>query len=282
MAEPSSPHSHIRRPHWKAAVGLLRVSSAVDRAHQLWSRLRSLVVLSLAAERFLDFYNDYAYGRHRGFRSASRTELIWWERAAIERHFPRPPARVLVGGAGAGREAFALAAMGYEVTAFEPSPSLLGALVAECRPGTPVTAYRGSYQGLPRLESVPSGVAVDLASREPFDAVILGFGSFSHLRTEGERIATLRSIREITAGPILISFIDCRDGAEGRAQRWIRRLPGRLARDPGNIFSLELGFYHLASPHELESDCSAAGLRIGYSFMARERHTSPHAVLHPT
>lgn len=279
MPPGSPPIRRTERPLWKLGIRLLRLSAVVERAQQLWSRLRSLAVLSLASGPFLDYYNDYAYARHCGFGGAPRAELIWWERAAIESYFPAAPARVLVGGAGAGREVLALVDGGYEVVAFEPSPSLLQVLSEQPGIESRATIFQAAYQDLPRLRAVPGSEVFDLRELGSFDAAVLGFGSFSHLRTREERIAALRAVGSVTRGAVLISFIDCRDTRDRPSHRWIRRLPGSLARDPANIFSVEIGFYHLTSRAELEDECAQAGLRVEYAFMSRERHTSPHAVL---
>ena len=57
--------------------------------------------------------------------------LFAWEREALAHPaFPRG-GRLLLGGAGGGRELVALAAMGYTVDAFEPAGALLAALAAQ-------------------------------------------------------------------------------------------------------------------------------------------------------
>jgi hypothetical protein len=64
----------------------------------------------------LDAYNALAYGHRRPTSQAAkafRDELFPWECAPFDVFFPSPPARVLIGGAGGGREALQLAARGY-------------------------------------------------------------------------------------------------------------------------------------------------------------------------
>src|SRR5687767_14651727 len=48
--------------------------------------------------------------------------LFDWEEQVVREHFPPPPARVVVTGAGAGREVLALLRLGYDAVGFEPSP----------------------------------------------------------------------------------------------------------------------------------------------------------------
>ena len=49
--------------------------------------------------------------------------LYPWETDWFERRLPSPPASILIGAAGGGREAAALRDLGYQVRAFEPSAS---------------------------------------------------------------------------------------------------------------------------------------------------------------
>ena len=89
--------------------------------------MRSELVLAMAGDDVLDRYNDLMYSSAGDYDPTSPEFLDFlfpWEESVVERFFPRPPARVLVGAAGAGREAFALARLGYEVVAFEPAPGL--------------------------------------------------------------------------------------------------------------------------------------------------------------
>ena len=81
--------------------------------------------------------------------------------------FPDPPGRVLIGGAGGGREAFALAARGYEVVAFEPSADLARSMVQHPPAGISVEALIGRYEDLPSLTSAATGARVDLRLQGP-------------------------------------------------------------------------------------------------------------------
>ena len=99
-------------------------SNIVDRTSRRFDRLRSALLVAFASDSFLDEYNALTYGLENSYRADSaafRRGLFDWEERAVERFFPRPPARVLVGGAGGGREAFALHEKGYTVVAFDPA-----------------------------------------------------------------------------------------------------------------------------------------------------------------
>ena len=136
-----------------------------------------------------------------------RSDLWPWEKKAISQHFPPPPGTVLVGAAGGGREALALARQGYQVVAFDPVRRLATSLADVCG-GLPVESLLGRYEDLPVLNSLSQPPApIDLRSRPLFAAAILGWGSISHLRSDQCCIETLRQFGRLTHGPILVSWL---------------------------------------------------------------------------
>src|SRR4051794_9728091 len=96
-------------------------------AHRYFDKARSRAVVRWASEDVLEAFNALAYESDKAYVPGTRKfrhHLFAWETAAIGRFFPPAPARLLIGGAGGGREAFALAERGYEVVAFEPAAGL--------------------------------------------------------------------------------------------------------------------------------------------------------------
>jgi hypothetical protein len=94
----------------------------VNAAFRRFDRLRATLVQALASDAVLDRCNDLSYGKALSSRPDStgfRAYLFPWEEQVIDRFFPSSPARILVDGAGGGREVFALAERGYEVVAFQ-------------------------------------------------------------------------------------------------------------------------------------------------------------------
>ena len=115
------------------AARAVRLTHLVDRAYRRFDRLRSALVVSFASDRFFDEYNSLAYSATENYQPGSeafRSGLFDWEEDAVRRYFPAPPSRVLVGGAGGGREPFALADKGYVVVAFDPAEPLVRAMAA--------------------------------------------------------------------------------------------------------------------------------------------------------
>jgi hypothetical protein len=239
----------------------------VDRTYVALDRLRSKFVLAVAPDSFFDEYNNLAYGRRAGYRPddrGARQGLFDWEREAIARTFPPAPARVLVGGAGGGREALALARMGYRVVAFDPARPLVEAMAAAHVDGPAVEALAGRYEDLPHLATVGSPPRpVDLGARPAFDAAVAGWGSLSHLRSDERRTATLRRLGELTAGPILVSYIP--------QPTWVPDEPGA-----GGTFSPQIGYFRNLSADDVKRGAEAAGLEV---IVLEHNDTHSYAVL---
>jgi hypothetical protein len=275
-----------RRSVIAAAIArTLLFSRVLDRLYRATDKGRSELVTALASDAVLDRFNDIAYGSDRAYRpdtSSFRAYLFPWEEEAIRRFFPRPPAHVLVGGAGGGREALALAGLGYRVTAFEPSPELAEALAARAHDEEGTAVYRARYEDLPRLEGTSGREGADLETLAPVDAVIAGWGSFSHLRTPALRVAVLESLARSTSGPILVSFLglfDDRREPTSLLGRLRRALPRRRGRGPGDVFSVYIGFFHRTNEREIESLANAAGLEIVHRSFDERDTNWPHVVL---
>jgi len=222
---------------------LVRSTVVIDKAYNLFDRLRSKIVRSCASDAFYNIYNDLTYSRQLIYRpenKAFRSSLFAFEERTVTRHFPPPPATVLIGAAGGGREAFALASRGYQIVAFEPSRAVAASMASACR-GPRIETLVGRYEALPFVSSLTQPpVAVDLRSRAPFDAAILGWISFSHLRSDERCIETLRQIGALTIGPILVS-----------------------AHPTSSIgFSVHMGYYRGLSSAEIGKLAERAGLAV--------------------
>ena len=136
------------------------------------------------------------------------------ERQWVEQHLPAPPSRVLVTGAGSGREVIALQEMGYAVDASEPSASVRDVLQMHCLGST----WQLSNQDLGCVHGPR------LAAR--YDAILVGWTSLSYLLTTDEQLDFLRCCDELCPeGPILASYF-ARQGGLGAPGR----LGARLAR----------------------------------------------------
>jgi hypothetical protein len=242
---------------------LIRATTLVDRAFYRFQQLRSLLVTAFASDGVLRAYNDLTYSRTAVYdagRPQFRETLFNWERDLVERIFPAPPCRVLVGAAGGGREPLELAARGYHVTAFEPSSALARSMAERAEHTTAtVDSLLGGYEDLPLLRRVATGEPVDLRELPRFQASLLGWSSFSHLREATARIATLRSFADLTDGPVVVSFYRRPRGPVKVS--WLRRHLDTLGRrNSGDSFTPAVGFFHGTSDEELEGEVRKAGL----------------------
>jgi hypothetical protein len=133
-----------------------------------------------------------------------RTELFAWEQGWLERSLPPAPARVLVGGAGHGREVRHLIARGYDVYAFDP---IRAHAKGEQR-------FTLRYEQLARAlaaegELDPAALAASraLTAAAPFDAVLLGWLSLSHVTEARDQEALFTALDWLAPrAPILASF----------------------------------------------------------------------------
>src|SRR5262245_29759707 len=269
----------------EACARLILATRWIDKSYRAIDRFRSALVLALASDAVLARFNCLAYGEDEAYQpgsSAFRGYVFPWEEKVVATFFPPPPARLLIGGAGGGREVLALAGRGYEVVAFEPSAALAAAMAGRAANGLNVRVYRASYEDLPRLFSArPEEPCGSLEAEADFDAAILGWGSYSHLRTEEQRMRALSSFARHVRGPILVSFYQFAAHdvvSKGTRTERIREL---LKIGSGDRFSVYIGFSHDVSAPELATIAKRSGLSIVHLSEDIKDTNWPHAVLCP-
>jgi hypothetical protein len=238
----------------------LHSTKLLDRGYWFFDRTRSKFVRAWASDAFYDVYNEVTYSRQEMYRpgtKAFQSTLLPFEERMLSRYFPSPPGTVLIGAAGGGREAFALAQRGYQVVAFEPVRVLAAEMANACGE-LRVETLVGRYEDLPILSSLAQPpVAVDLRARAPFEAAIMGWASLSHLRTDERCINTFRQIGTLTRGPILVS---CYPGHDGRSSG----------------FSATIGHYRGFSGAQMRALAERAGLEVVH---VDDEDNWPHAVV---
>lgn len=253
----------------------IRVSLVVDRAAGLYDRFRSRLVCALASDDVLDAYNALAYSataRYRPDAAGVQGDWFVWERVAVAQWFPKAPARVLVGGAGGGREARQLLSAGYQVVAFDPVRALAEGLAAQQRPGLQV--FEGRYESLPDLiETVGDRRVRRLDDLGPFDAAIMGWGSLAHVRRAADRVSAIRRLASVVSGPLLLSVYP---------PLWSPN-PGRTASQwlyaQGAVFSPGLGRIQTFTDPQLRELLAQAQVDV-LAFDAESRPDNwPHAVV---
>jgi hypothetical protein len=267
----------------RVGATLVRTTHVIDTAYQRFDRLRSLLVLAFASDRLLETYSGLAYGSTTAYRADSpgfRQGLFAWERQAVKEFFPPLPARVLIGGAGGGREAFGLLELGYSCVAFEPSRPLAASMRAkgEATYAASLRAYCASYDDLPIIPAVFESTPVDLRSQAPFDAAIIGWASFSHLVDDAARVRALEQFGALTRGPILVSYLSPQP-APNRAESGrgiVNALRRRAGRRGESMFTVAMGYCRLITEADLRTLSAQAGLQIVHI----DRDSPwPHAIL---
>ena len=263
----------------------LRAALAVQRVVASLARWIDMLIGEAAVARVppsrRDLVTTAIYDRHMAYAPGGgqfRRGLHDWEEAAIaQAPFP-PRGRLLVGGAGGGREAIALAERGYEVLAFDPSPRLIGQARAAVPPGSTCRFVLASYTDLVDAVERRTGPLADALTGFDPDATVIGWGSFAHLWNVEHRAALFRAIRALApAAPLLVSW----HGAmppPSRVQRALRgRVFRRAATDDAVVFNVHAGYLAGMSEEDLRRLAAATGYRIHVAHAL----PTPHALLVP-
>jgi hypothetical protein len=224
----------------QAEGGLIRIEELCRRLDAYLQRIlgaaRNFITAFLAEAMTSDEQSQLTvrlYDACSYYRRDAHMKLYPWEESWFRRCLPPPPARILVGAAGAGREALGLVAAGFEVDAFEPAQEC----AAECRRrlGERATVQSFRYEDLSAAILDGAAVGDTHFARQRYDAVLLGHGSLTHIVNPDERVRLLRALDLICpTGPILASFW-CTEGPEqithrpGRGSRYGQALGRKVA-----------------------------------------------------
>jgi len=211
--------------------------------------------------------------------------LFDWERAALEHPAFPATGHVLLGGAGGGRELLGFLNAGYTVDAFEPAPGLAEALagVAAAHPGA--RTFTAGYTDLVGAVERHRGPLAAVRGTQ-YDAIVLGWASFTHLTDDHEARSLLDALRSLApTAPVLLSYLGPDD--DGRANGRVEALRGPLrrllARATGNHaaegegFAPGVGFYRRFRPEQVE----ALVAETGYGCALHRTEPYPHALLVP-
>jgi hypothetical protein len=214
--------------------------------------------LGILGRASLHAVDDAVYRQRKNYREEEYNlrGLFDWEADVVKRHFSGCR-RLLLLGAGGGREVIALARMGFEVVGFECNRVLVEAanriLAREGASGTASVAWLAR-------DAAPDGA-------ERFDGVIVGWSAYMLIFGRQRRIRLLTGLHAQVAanGPLLISFFT-RPGDSPRLRSIARVANGirRLLRRP----LVELGddlapnYVHRFAATEVEAELGESGFRL--------------------
>ena len=184
------------------------------------------------------------------FAHTKAQEAAW--SAALSRHLPPPPARVLDVGAGTGSLTLPLARLGYQVTALDLSPMMLERLrLRAAAEGLDIELVEG------RAESPP---------QRTFAAVVERLLLWTLPHPE----ATMAAWRRVAPGGRLVCFegvwgaADKVENLRGRGRKYLHRILGRPPEHHGTYprsVVEQLPFSGGMSPNSLVEIVDAAGWR---------------------
>lgn len=262
---------------------LLAFDAVLRRAQVLVTRAREELFLNCvppSLREAVTFRIYEGYSLTRGKRAAVYPhELFSWEELLFTSDPFPPTGRILLGAAGGGRELRWFMSRGYAVVAFEPSGLVRDAEAAAGKDPR-VRIFRAAYRSF--VEQLESGTG-DLSSvcaGTAFDAIVLGWGSFSYVYRADERLRLLKALRwSWPQAPIYLSFFLRRDETETPMRRRTRRLLSLLGA-PGSPgvglrFFHESGFAYTFTRAEIERLAAESG----YSLARFASTPYPHAVL---
>ncbi len=212
--------------------------------------------LGVGSRRFFHEVDRLCYNAWPLYRDESYNQggLMAWEARAVEKYF-KAGQRLLLAGAGGGRETLALVGMGFQVLGFECHEglrSLANRLLA--KQGVAAKVLHSDRDRCPKVSGA-------------FDGLIIGWGAYMLIQGKRRRVSFLRQLRKRAApgAPLLLSFF-FRQG-DTRRFRWsvgianfIRKISFRKPIELGD--GLAPNFVHYFSHAEIEEELRLAGFRL--------------------
>ncbi len=219
--------------------------------------------------------------------------LFNWEKKWFKESLPPSPGRILVGGAGTGREVTHLIKMGYQVVAFDPARSFVSNTKKLQGQSSCLAFVQGSYEDIINQGSnTASRLMYTILAHAPYDAVLFGWGSYTHIALESVRVGVLEKCLYLAPGaPVLFSFWMRGDDTQRvRTRAWeagwkigkfLTRKRMVFDDDPGDDISGRAGYGHFFSRREIENIAKKAGYEIKRQPPGPYSGVFPHATLMP-
>ena len=236
--------------------GFFKILGGVELCVSLGRAVVTGVSLGFLGRNDLQFLDQQYYDRNGIYSSNAHNldGLFGWEARAVAEHFPAT-GRLIVLGAGGGREVIALEKLGFEVVGYECHPKLLKAGVRLLREGR----YSAELQAMERDQcpQLPEDIA----------GIIIGWGAYMLIQGRDRRIKLLRDLRShVSPGsPMLLSFFA--RGAEG----WRYRVAQRVAQPFRSMLGREMveegdylapNWVHFFTEEDVQVELEAAGWEL--------------------
>jgi hypothetical protein len=182
---------------------------------------------------------------------------LWdWEAEVISKYF-QSSKKILLAGAGGGREIYALSKQGYQVDGFECNPQFV--------------EYANKFLKQEGIDSQVILAPRDLCpdSERFYDGAIIGWGAYTNIQGRQKRIEFLQQMRSHLepGNPILLSFFPrSSDSAFYKLIALIANVISKLR----NAEPIELGdslfphriFVHYFNKIEIEQELEKAGFKL--------------------
>ena len=271
-------------PPWLRVLD--RIARLTERFARLIAAVRDESAMAWTRPEDRARLTSLIFDRQRGYApggSIYARGLFPWEEELLEPPFPQS-GRILIGGAGGGREAIALLQRGYHVVAFDPSPELVRAGSAAVISAGGVL-LRAGYEDVVH-SSRGEDTAFANVFDDSFDGVVLGWGSFSLIVSDAERLSLLQALRLLAPrAPVVLSFDEPVDSEVpgsrvSRARAAVRRAYSRLGA-PGYTgermrYAAWAGILRESSLDEVAALARAAGYEV-----AKQRSSQGRMLLVP-
>lgn len=230
---------------------VVRFASAMHEG--FWLGCLSADELNAVTAEHFDQSQYYASTEH------NLSGFFGWEKSVLDRFFQRG-SRILVAGAGGGREVLALRKAGFDAEGFECSVPLV-------RASEQIFDRQGEseYVTFCQPDGVPQGPRI-------YDGLVVGWTVYTHVPTKARRVAFLQALSEraLAGSPLLVSYFARQSRASDdvlvhrTARLWRFLLRGR--KEP-----LEVGdrisyarFVRSFTSDEVEAELRAAGFRSAH------------------
>jgi hypothetical protein len=230
-------------------------------SHTFFRGIFSGIWLGFLRDETLRKINNVYYSKTSRYKNPSYNKggLWTWESAIIARYFCNRK-RLLLIGAGGGREVIALRRLGYDVDGCECNSDLMRVANAFLE-----------QEGLsPNIQfALPDSCPSTKGACPPYDGLIVGWGAYMLIQGRDNRVDLLRKMRShVNAGaPLLVSFFfrspDARQFFVIKAAgNTLRRLLGRKNIELGD--ALEPEYVHYFTQEEITGELRDAGFTLEY------------------